>query len=160
MDAIVRQGLDAASGPSFTAFDNEYSAWNDCHFDNERKHKDPAIASALVRFLRRSMGKIAFSVVKRDIEVALAGADRLEDIRSIVERHFAEEATIAMQDGLLGANGELLAASDARRDWSPARAPAPTNNGGWFPSLEVLRRMAAGESPPKTQCLTGSCSAP
>ena len=149
IEALIRQGMESASVSSFIAFDDELIAWNECHFDVDRALKPPALASTLIRVVRRSIGKIAFGTIKVSLDTANIGVDRLIKVRRVIEGYFANETTIAMQDGLLGTAGELLAATDPKRHAAGedrnTGQPPPSS---YVPSMEVLRRMAAGEQPP------------
>jgi len=59
IEALIRQGIESASISAFVAFDDELIAWNECHFDIDRALKVPAIASTLIRVVRRSLGKLS-----------------------------------------------------------------------------------------------------
>ena len=83
IEALIRQGMESASISAFVAFDDELIAWNECHFDEDRTLRAPAIASTLIRVVRRSLGKIEFGTIKTELDGANSGSDRLLQFRRV-----------------------------------------------------------------------------
>ena len=144
MDALVRQGLESSTAEAFNSFVENYSAWNESHMDASRVRPDSHLMSVYTRVLRRSLSVSNFNTIEDKLEAASTASpasSRLIAFKKVVSNYFSKITTNAMQDGLLGLQGELMLAST-----DPTQHVATGDNSK--PSAAVQAMIDAGKGPP------------